>query len=98
LDYIRECYAERIEVSKLAGIAGMSPRSFQRHFKQAFQVSPSEHLRQFRIGKACQLLIETDLTITAVASETGFSDHSHLVREFTKTRGVSPGAYRKRYR
>lgn len=98
LDYIRECYAERIEVAKLASIAGMSPRSFQRHFKQAFQVSPTEHLRQFRIGKACQLLIETDRTITAVASETGFSDHSHLVRDFTRALGASPGAYRKRYR
>jgi AraC-like DNA-binding protein len=98
LDYIREHYAERLEVGKIAGLAGMAARSFQRHFKQAFHVSPTEHLRQFRLGKACQLLIETDLTIAAVAAETGFTDHSHLVRAFTKSLGETPGMYRKRYR
>ena len=98
LDYIREHYCERIDVAKLATIAGMSARSFQRHFKQAFHVSPTDHLRQFRIGKACQLLIETDRTITAVALETGFSDHSHLTREFNRSLGEPPGVYRKRYR
>ena len=98
IDYIREHYSEHIDVQKLAVIAGMSARSFQRHFKQAFQVSPTDHLRQFRVGKACQLLIETDRTITAVALETGFSDHSHLTREFTRSLGEPPGVYRKRYR
>ncbi len=98
LDYIREHYAERIGVKQLATLSGMSARSFQRHFKLAFHLSPTEHLRQFRIGKACQLLIETDLTITTVALETGFSDHSHLAREFTQSLGESPGRYRNRYR
>jgi AraC-like DNA-binding protein len=98
LDFIREHYADRIDVAQLAAIAGMSARSFQRHFKLSFQLSPTEHLRQFRIGKACQLLIETGRTITSVALETGFSDHSHLTREFTQSLGESPGMYRKRYR
>jgi AraC-like DNA-binding protein len=33
-----------------------------------------------------------------VALETGFSDHSHLTREFTRSLGEPPGVYRKRYR
>lgn len=97
LEHIRAHFQAKLEVDELARIAGMSARSFQRHFKQAFRVSPMLHLRQFRVGKACQLLIETDNTITRIAADTGFSDHSHLVREFTRALGETPGAYRRRY-
>jgi len=98
LDFIREHFAEPMEIATLARLAGMSARSFQRHFKEAFHITPTAYLRQFRVGKACQILIETDATITTIALESGFCDHSHLVREFTKLMHSSPGAYRKRYR
>ena len=84
-------------VEDLARFAGMSVRGFQRHFKKAFQLTPSAYLRQFRIGKVCQLLVETDETITTIALESGFSDHSHMSREFTRAMSTTPGAYRKRY-
>jgi AraC-like DNA-binding protein len=45
-----------------------------------------------------ELLIGSDRTLTDVALETGFSDHSHLSREFTRQFGLSPGAYRRKYR
>ena len=98
LDYIREQFAATMEVETLAKLAGMSARSFQRHFKKAFHITPTAYVRQFRVGKACQMLIETDETITTIAQETGFSDHSHLVREFARIMHTPPGAYRKRYR
>ena len=94
-DHIREQFAEPVEVDFLARMAGMSPRTFQRRFKETFRLTPTEHVRQFRIAKACQMLIETD---AAFAQATGFSDHSHLAREFTSTMSLAPGAYRKRYR
>ena len=43
-------------------------------------------------------VIETNDTISAIAWSTGFCDHSHFVREFTRLIGTSPGAYRKRLR
>lgn len=98
LDFIRERFAQSIEIEALAQLVGMSARSFQRHFKNAFHISPTTYVRQFRVGKACQMLVETDATITVIAQECGFCDHSHLVREFTRLMRTSPGAYRKRYR
>ncbi|RFC42085.1 MAG: AraC-type DNA-binding protein [Verrucomicrobia bacterium] len=98
LGHIRDHFASSMEVATLAQLSGMSERSFQRHFKKAFQLTPTAYIRQFRIGKACQLLLETDATITTIALETGFSDHSHLVREFTRSMNTTPGAYRERYR
>ena len=98
LEYIREEFAAPFDLALLAQHAGMSERSFQRHFKKAFQMTPSGYLRQFRIGKVCQMLLETDETISAIAQETGFTDHSHLIREFASAMGSTPSAYRTRYR
>ncbi|MCX6851663.1 MAG: helix-turn-helix domain-containing protein [Verrucomicrobia bacterium] len=97
LDHIRKRFAASMEVEALAKLVGMSARSFQRHFKKALHIAPTAYIRQFRIGKACQMLIETDETIHTIALETGFSDHSHLVREFTRALHITPGAYRTRY-
>lgn len=94
---IRERYAESLELDGLARLSRLSLRSFQRRFNKIFRVTPMEYLRQFRVGKACQMLVETNVTVTAVASECGFCDHSHLVREFHRLIGTSPGEYRKRY-
>lgn len=97
LDYIRTHFAETIELEQLARLAHLSPRSFQRHFQKAFQTSPTDYIRQFRVGKACQLLVESDASITAIANMTGFSDHSHLAREFARVMKMPPSAYRSRY-
>lgn len=97
LDHIHEHFNSPIEIETFARLTGMSPRSFQRHFKTAFQVTPSAYVRQFRVGKACQMLIETNETITTIAQAVGFSDHSHLVRAFTRAMHLTPGAYRTRY-
>jgi len=98
LEHIRDHFASPVAVEDLARLARMSVRGFQRHFKKAFQFTPSAYIRQFRIGKVCQLLVETDDTITTIALESGFSDHSHLIREFTRSMNATPGAYRRRYR
>ena len=98
IEYIRERYADSLEVDLLARLSNLSPRSFLRHFRSVFQVAPMEYVRQFRVGKACQKLAETDDTVAAIATATGFCDHSHMNREFVRFVGTSPGAYRRRYR
>jgi len=61
-------------------------------------MTPTEYLREFRLGQAVEQLIGSNETLTSIALGTGFSDHSHLTREFTRSLGLSPGAYRKKYR
>jgi AraC-like DNA-binding protein len=97
IEHIREQYAESIELDLLARLSKYSLRSFQRHFKKVFHVTPMEYLRQFRVGRACQMLVETNATITMIAAECGFCDHSHLHREFRRITGTSPCSYRRRY-
>lgn len=98
LEHIRRHYMERIEVAQMARLAHMSTRQFQREFAATFQMTPTRYLREFRLGQAVERLIRSEETLTSIALETGFSDHSHLTREFTRSLGLSPGAYRRKYR
>jgi len=45
LDFIREQFAKPMEVDALAKLAGVSARSFQRHFKKAFHITPTAYVR-----------------------------------------------------
>ncbi|MDC0934968.1 AraC family transcriptional regulator [Pirellulales bacterium] len=95
--YIEENFSNEISVEKLAEVAGFSPRSLQRKFQSAFRISPTQYVRRVRINKASNLLVSSDLTISAIAASTGFADQSHLSREFARSVGATPKEFRKRY-
>lgn len=91
---MHENYSDQIDFKKLAQTASMSYNHFIRRFKELFGVVPSEYLTRVRVQAACRVLEETNDTISSIALQTGFYDHSHLSRVFSKTMGLSPSAYR----
>lgn len=62
-----------------------------------FGTSPHEYLLRVRTNAACRLLETTNLTVTVIALETGFFDHSHFTRVFRRIMNITPGAYRHRH-
>lgn len=98
VDYINQHYAEAIEIADLAQVAGLSISQFERRFRIAFQQTPSRFLIRYRITRASQMLVHTDATLSHIAQDVGFFDHSHFSREFRKLFGSSPGKYRNEHR
>lgn len=97
VDYISEHYPEPLEVANLAAVAGLSISQFERRFRIAFQQTPSRFIIRYRLTKASQLLVQTEKTISQIALEVGFYDHSHFSREFHKLFNLAPGRYRKQH-
>ncbi len=60
-------------------------------------MSFSEHLKQFRIGKAGELLASSSLPIALVAEKTGFSNLSNFNRQFKATKAITPKAFRRQF-
>jgi AraC-like DNA-binding protein len=85
-------------LSELASLCGLSRSYFIRAFKQVTGMPPHRWLLMHRVKRAKDLLRGTQLPIADIAVACGFADQSHLTRVFSKTFGISPGAWRRQWR
>jgi AraC-like DNA-binding protein len=87
---------EEWPVRRLARVSGVSEAHFARSFKEAFGVPPHRYLLTRRIERATALLRETDLGVTEIAFQTGWSSLGTFGRTFRDVTGESPGDFRAR--
>ncbi len=87
-----------LRMHELAREFGLSPRSFERRFREATGSSPLIYLQQQRIKIARELLAATNLSVTEIAYRVGYVDQGHFARLFTRTLAVSPREYRRTVR
>src|ERR1700722_2423635 len=77
-------------VQRLAKVSGVSPAHFARSFKQTFGGPPHRYLLTRRVERATALLRETELSITVIALEAGWSSLGTFGRTFRDVVGESP--------
>ncbi|MGO4553813.1 helix-turn-helix domain-containing protein, partial [Stenotrophomonas sp. 2YAF22] len=97
-DHMDRASHEDWPVARLAGISAVSAAHFARSFKDAFGVPPHRYLLSRRIERAVALLRDTDLPITEIALQTGWTSLGTFGRIFRDITGDSPGALRDRER
>jgi AraC family transcriptional regulator len=88
--YIEANLAAPIQVQRLADVAETSRAHFVRTFTAALGVPPSKWVFERRIEHVERLLIATDMSVTAIAQTTGFSDANYLAKAFRRSRGIAP--------
>ncbi len=93
-NYVAEHYAERITVEDLARAAAVSTSYLTRLFRQQMETSPHDFLLRYRITRAKQLLMETDLPIGTIAKQVGFTSESNFSYRFSQMSDMTPRAYR----
>jgi transcriptional regulator GlxA family with amidase domain len=87
---------EEWPVRRLARVGGVSEAHFARSFKDAFGVPPHRYLLTRRLERAKTLLRDTDLSVTDVAFETGWTSLGTFGRVFRDVTGESPSELRAR--
>ncbi|MBT2388530.1 helix-turn-helix domain-containing protein [Streptomyces sp. ISL-1] len=85
---------EPLAVADLAARAGMSARSFARHFAAATGATPLRWVLDQRVAAAQKLLEHTDLSMPEVARRTGFGSEITMRQHFAARLATSPRAYR----
>lgn len=85
---------EEWPVRRLAAVSCVSEAHFARSFKLAFGLPPHRYLLTRRIERAVALLRDTDLAITDIAFQTGWTSLGTFGRIFRDVTGESPGAMR----
>lgn len=94
LDYIDAHLREPLSTAGIAQAFGYSESYFIRFFKRGMDVTPITYIMNRRLEYAKTLLQTTDLTIEAIAFETGFDDPNYFARVFRKQTGYTPSCYR----
>ena len=93
-EYVEVHLGESIDLSMLAGVAGLSVHHFARQFKQSAGVTPHVYLTQKRVERAQEMLVQTDLSLAEIAFAVGFFDQGHLARHFRYMLGTTPREFR----
>jgi AraC family transcriptional activator of mtrCDE len=79
----------------LAQEAGLSRAAFARNFNALVGEPPHSYSTRWRMGLAAQLLQETSLRLTEIASRVGYRSEFSFSRAFKASRGISPVQYRR---
>ena len=94
IEYIRANFGEDISAKNMATLCSMSYSYFSRSFKNVFSMSFSDYLNQLRIYEAEKLLLTTDMNITEIGLNTGYTTTSYFIQQFKKIKSISPKQYK----
>jgi AraC-like DNA-binding protein len=87
----------RFELGEISDSLGISPRTIQRHLQEE-GTRFGEVLRAVRQARAEALLLKTQIIVSEIAVQLGYSSKSQFIRAFKCWRGVAPGAFRASHR
>jgi len=96
-DWINSHLGRELSLSLLADQAGMSERSFSRHYAQAIGQTPARAVERLRVEAARRLLSESRTPVKRVAQRCGFGSEETMRRSFQRLLAVTPQDYRARF-
>jgi transcriptional regulator GlxA family with amidase domain len=96
-DWISAHLADEISLAILARQAGMSQRSFSRHYTEQTGLTPGRAVERLRGEAVRQLLLESRLPIKRISRRCGFGSEETMRRSFQRLLGATPQDYRVRF-
>lgn len=97
LFFIHKNYNEKITLAEIAKNASISTRKANRLFQEVIHQTPFEYLMHYRLNRTRELLENTDLSITEISYQCGFTDSTYMGKQFKKIYNETPTEYRKKY-
>ena len=95
IKYIKENLTSDLSLNAVASYASFSPIHFHNCFRAATGKTLREYVEEQRIKKAAGLLVSTDLTLTDISYECGFSSQSYFSYAFKRKMKMTPREYVK---
>jgi transcriptional regulator GlxA family with amidase domain len=98
ISFLEKHFTSDVSMKEMAALAGLSSTQFNLRFRQLLRMTPTAYLMTLRLDLAQQLLNTTEQAIAAIGTSVGFYDQSQFTKVFKKHTGVTPKAYRQRFR
>jgi transcriptional regulator GlxA family with amidase domain len=88
----------QINLEEMASAMGMGMRPFFIKVRDITGKTPSEVVKDLRLKHACMLLKRTNINMSELATNVGFTTGEHFINTFKERFGISPSEYRQKYR
>lgn len=98
VSFINNNFERDISVGDISKFVFLSTSYFTRAFKEEIGISPMNYLLKVRVDRAKELLEESELKISDIALQVGFSNQQRFNEMFKKYAGITPMQYRKQKR
>ncbi len=96
-EWISNHLSDDLPLPVLADQAGMSERSFSRHYAEATGLTPARAIERLRVERARRLLSESVLPVKRICQRCGFGSEETMRRSFLRLLAVTPQEYRTRF-
>ncbi|MBQ3088841.1 MAG: helix-turn-helix domain-containing protein [Clostridia bacterium] len=97
-EYIENNYKNNITLNEIAKHLNLAPNYLSQIFPKYYGCGFIEYLNSYRITVAKKLIISTDLSLTEIALDSGFSNHCAFSRAFNKYEGCSAREFKRKYK
>lgn len=87
----------KVSLEEVASYLGMNRTYFCLFFKKHYGKGFADYLNDLRVDKAAAMLLQGDRQIAEIARECGFKTAAYFTRAFRRSRGMTPGEYRKKH-
>ncbi|MDX2373093.1 GlxA family transcriptional regulator [Psychrobacter sp. T6-6] len=96
-DYIEENFRQPLQISSLAAMINITPRTLNRRFQSCVAMRPIEYIQAVRIEQAKRLLELGDVSIKSLAYQVGYEDISSFTRLFKRATELTPKEYQDKF-
>lgn len=94
-DHLVENLHQRLTIEILSRQFLLNPTTLKEKFSRYYGMSIAAHVKEHRMEKAAQMLLETRESLTGIAKAVGFSSQSRFAEAFREKYGMLPSVYRK---
>jgi AraC-like DNA-binding protein len=92
--FLNKNYSANIGIAELMKLTSMSESTLRRHFRKAVGLNPMEYIRNFRLGIAARLLLNSNSTVKEISAMCGFNNPSLFCKNFQSLYNKTPQEYR----
>lgn len=95
--FLHTNHAAPITLKEAADFCGYSASYFSKFFKSFTGMTLIEYRNNYRLKKAGDLLLTTNMSVIEISEATGFENQSYFIRLFRKHYQTTPKQYRKQH-
>jgi len=94
---ITENYMQNLSLKSLSEKYYINSAYLGQIFKKQYGLSFKDYLNNYRIEKACEMLLRTDMKIYEIAEAVGFNNTDYFISKFVQVKKTTPLQYRKQF-